>query len=533
MKREIRQLVGLITAAGSLLLLLGCDISEGSDFKVPEGQSASEFYGYAICEKTAECGVGRYCDDETNLCSTDCTNSRDCYFKDVAAQQAWETARDQGISFEDAELPDPKYKCSACGTCIPVEDRDDPRCFVVQELICSEDSDCENELGEGYGCDPQGLCTLTCAKDSDCDALGEGHQCTDKGGKMLCEKWCIDDSSCALHGFDWECRLPDEIDQLENFWSHDPEIGSCAPRFGGVDWGEQTDETLGSAKYTGVYGTMMSLAFTNCGFPVGKQCQDSTNVHHILFRIRQTETGIELDGKFCSHLMLNFMPDDDDPTHDKIFDDIAWMEAPRRYTLHIPYHHWNMEIGGVSLSQDPIPTDMYMEVRGTLLDDMANDPMPTSDDLTNAWDQDRDGNPGVTSMMNGVIQGWIYNVNRAFMDGTFQPAELDKEGKVRKIWGHIGSINESHVIGASDPMLMVDTTGYLYENIDRSYMRFQRMADDATCDDLLNHVGLEGRIETACAGNVNERYIDPSKDDNWLCYTPTIDGPNPPAEAEE
>jgi hypothetical protein len=507
-----------------LFALSACQITEGEEFRTGTTDEQNELYGYKTCETSADCGVGRFCDDKAGICAAECASSRDCYFKDEAAMAAWEDAKEKGIPFEDANLPDPSYKCSECGTCIPIEDETDSRCVVVKESECETDVDCAQEFGNNFACNQDGFCSLTCDEDQDCDPLGMGHQCADDNGRKVCQKWCWDDTTCAWHGFDWTCKLPDGVDQHDNYWSRESVIGRCIPRENGVDFGENLDENVSTYKLVGVYGVVMSLAFTNCGFAL-VNCQDSTNIHHMVFKLMQDASGkIMMEGKYCTHIMMNFMPADDDPTRDKSFDDIAWMEAPTRYTMSIPLHTWELTPTENLLLGDAMETDVYLEVRGALLENPATDPMPTSKDTTGEWDQDRDGKPGVTTFMNGVLSGEVYNVNRAFMKADFEIVQVAEDGTVLKMKGLMTSENESHVVGASKPAYIVDVEGDPYVDPARSYMRFVRMPDDTSCGDVRSLVGLENRKEIAC-GEVNERYIDPESDENWLCYTPTVDGP--------
>lgn len=523
-KNQIPGIMVLVLAA--VLLLGACEKRDGQEFDPARQDDLNEFYGFKTCESSVDCGVGRFCDETAGICDAECTTSRDCYFMDTRAQQAWAEAKAQGKTFEEAELPPPAYKCSPCGTCIAVEEESDPRCVVIREAQCKTDLDCVQELGKGYACNQDEICTRTCKEDRDCDAMGLGHRCAEDGSRMLCEKWCWHDSSCAYHGFHWGCVLPDGVDQTENYWSHDSVYGRCVPRADGVDWGEHVDEEKPSSKLTGVYATVMSLAFTNCGFPL-VNCQDSTNVHHILFKFTQDEDGsVHMEGKYCTHIMWNFKVDSNDPTRDQVFDDISWMEVPTRYTLSIPFHVWNMSVTGDVGVGTKLNTDVYLEVRGALLDDPVNDPLPTKDDLTNAWDQDRDGLPGVTTFMSGILTGEVYNVNRAYMQGFFEVVATDADGTVTKLQGLLTTENESGVIGASKPSYIVNVEGEPFADPDRSYMRFRRVPDDTNCTNIRDIIGLEERREVAC-GPVNERYISIENDDKWLCYTPTIGGPNP------
>ncbi len=546
----------VLFAVATLAIFTACTMTEGGEFKTENQDEATALYGYKTCTSSVDCGVGRFCDETTKLCTSECATSRDCYFYDEEAIKAWEAQKAEGISFSEAELPAPSYKCTECGTCIPNEQESDPRCVAEVEALCESDEDCTKDYGESYGCNQDGFCALLCEADQDCDQAGAGHKCAEDEGRKMCQKWCYDDSSCAYHGFGWKCELPESVSQdvakgdcsgsseysdcsyycaegyTDNYCSDDSVVGRCVPRDTeySIDWGEYVDETADNYKLVGVYGAINESAFTNCGFPL-INCQDSTNIHHLLVRIRQAEDGkIQIQGKYCYHVMYNFRVSSEEPSHDETFKDYSWMEVPTVYTLSIPYHHWyatvdKADVGGI------IQTDTYLEVRGAMLNDPAADPLPTAKDTAGSWDQDRDGKIGVTTFMNGVIAGEIYNDNRAFQSARFEIVSMTDENCVGeapcvdKLKGLLTNKNESHVLGASKPDYMVDVTNTQYVDGNRSYMRMVRMPLDTTCEDIKEIIGVDNRDELNCDSDVNKRYLDVNDDKSWLCHTPTMDGP--------
>ena len=504
--------------------LTGCKIEDGKPLS-KRGDSVNEVLGFQSCEKSSDCGIGSYCHPDNNLCTIECTANRDCYFYDKDARKAWQEAQEAGIAFEDAELPALKYKCSDCGGCIPVDQEVDERCPSKSVYLCEEDAFCQQVLDNEWICNSDGYCTLPCENDEDCGTLDRGHICGEDPGndRKACYKWCYDHSSCSFHGYDWRCQLPEGIGQTENFFSRESVIGRCTHTDDGVDWGEHLDTTKENHKIVGVYGAINNSTFTNCGFPL-VNCQDTTNIHHLLFRIRQTEDGIEMDGKYCYHEAKNFRADDTNETLDvprTEFDDLAWMEVPEKYTLAVAFHHWNANPESFNVG-DVFRTDHYLEIRGALLDDPANDPLPTRDTLETAWDQDRDDLPGLTTVMNGILTGEIYNVNRADQFGDFEIAQVDEDGRVMKIKGLLTTENESIILGSSDPTYDVNIEPNLYADPNRSFMRFMRLDDDATCLDVIKM----GRSEENCGSDYNQLRISVDDDTTYLCHTPTVDGPS-------
>ncbi len=513
--------VALSIAVLALMLFSACSKEDGAEFKNSQGE-------YETCETSADCSAGRYCNDK-GVCYAECAISRDCYFYDEAAKQAWETAKAQGLTFKEADLPDPTYKCSECGGCIPVDQEVDERCVVSTVTQCEEDQDCLDLFGENYVCSPGGICTIQCEQDEDCKSLGDGHICQEDDARKLCIKWCYNDSSCAYHGYGWECKLPEDVDPEANFFADDPTYGSCVMKDDGPDWGEHVGENPEYEKITGVYGVLLETAFTNCGFPL-VNCQNTTNIHLFLFRIRPTADGVEMDGKYCNQEMHNFAELKGDPTRDHVtaFDNLAWMEVPKIYSLSLPLHHWDAQPDKIDIGSK-IDTSTYLEVRGARLDDPENDPLPTAENLEGEWDQDRDGKPGMTSVMNGTLTGEVYQSVRFHISGEMEILTMNADGKVEKMKGSLKNDSEQYMLGASKDSLLQDVTSNLYKDSNRSYMRILRMVDDASCKDLIDL----GHSEKNCGTDINSIKISTDDDTTWLCHTPTMDGPDQDVVVEE
>jgi len=446
-----------------------------------------------------------------------------------------------------------------------------------ETVRCDSDAVCTKYLGEGFMCNTDGVCAYGCqtpwvfmpeetrqaAEDQCSTKLGEGYFCMEDGERNVCQKWCIDDSSCAYWGYAWKCVLPEGADPAFNFFSHaeNTRYGRCAPREDGIDYGSDLDpEKEDSYKFVGVYAAINDSTFTNCGFPL-VNCQDSVNIHHLLFKIYQGKDGegddtIVFDGKYCHHEMANFAPDPENRTKDETdFQNYAWMVVPKRYTLHVHFHHWNLPLSDIARIENSSPefwTDWYPEVRGALFEEGKDPgfypprdyPMPTHKECENTseppaclqWDQDRDGKMGVTTQMAGVLQGEVYNDNRAFQRARMRVVKLDAQGRVNKLQGLLQTDNESHVLGATKSSFIIDPTPNYYKDWERSYVRLVRAPDNMTCKDI-EAWGVD--VEN-CGGDINARVVDPDKDTTYICHTPTVNGasenPGPivqPPEPEE
>jgi len=120
------------------------------------------------------------------------------------------------------------------------------------------------------------------------------------------------------------------------------------------------------------------------------------------------------------------------------------------------------------------------EVHGARLEDPANDPLPTSLDDPRVFDQDRDGNPGITVRVSvlGLIRGDVYAVQRLskLLEGTVVTPDL--------VRGLITWTNEQVTIGASNPFLNTSGDAKIDPVPERSYFVAIRVRPGTTCDDL-------------------------------------------------
>lgn len=119
-------------------------------------------------------------------------------------------------------------------------------------------------------------------------------------------------------------------------------------------------------------------------------------------------------------------------------------------------------------------------LRGAALDDPVNDPMPTLEDHTGAVDQDGDGHPGMTVLLNGVFAGSeVYTAQRWWSEfhGTVVTPD--------SIEGLVEHANETNTLGADPPALAYQTQNARHEDPTRSFFRMQRVPDDFTCEDLV------------------------------------------------
>ena len=527
----------------SATILTTCSLTQGG----PEGM---DDLGFKKCSTAADCSLGSFC-GEDKICTAQCGNDKDCFVFDTAAQAKWAEAQRKGYTLAEARdaglVPDPALHCSSCGRCLPVGKEDDS-CVAggggqaPAAKQCTSDSACsdEPELGAGYVCDSDGFCTYGCSADEDCTTnMGVGHVCRDDADRKGCRKFCWADSFCSFFGWQWKCKLPEGVDQAINYFDVPGVEGYCVADPKGVDWGTEA-ETLKAAspegaKYVGVYGTIMLTSVANCGLPIGSGCQDVGSIQHLLTRVRQTPNGLEFDEVFCNIHLNNFFDGGSgkDNKKDYPFLDIAYMMTPFIYFHSVPWIHLEAAESDIAPAAEgtKFDTDRWLEIRAAILENPETDPLPnTKNELTNHWDQDRDGKPGQTTAMAGAIQGETYNDQRW---SVIYHMEVQKmaEDKVDKLNGLLTHTSEQFLLGASKPQLLQDLTTTVHDVAERSYFRMRRLKDDASCYDVLDlgdATALNAR-QPNCDSDPNMIAISPEDDKTWLCYTPVLDPvPGPP-----
>jgi hypothetical protein len=131
----------------------------------------------------------------------------------------------------------------------------------------------------------------------------------------------------------------------------------------------------------------------------------------------------------------------------------------------------------------------YTQVRGARLSDPENERLPTTSDDPRVFDQDGDGEPGLTvkvTLMGGLFSGETYVVQRVRyrMTGTVVSAD--------RIVGLIEWTNEQITIAASSAIFGVDTKPTPNPIPERSYFVFVRVPADTDCVQILKDKTLFG-----------------------------------------
>lgn len=428
----------------SALALLSLDCGERVDGTPLE----PAMLGLQACAADLDCGPGRHCSG--NTCAVDCNTSKDC-----------------GYALSSPNAPN-NLECSPCGRCVAAGTRDS-RCLSAVDQPCASDAECQQTLGAQYQCNAHGTCAHLCKSEDDCKSSGRGFGCGDKGS---CVRKCFRDADCVFFGYQYACALPAGVDPVANAEAFSPVYGECLP---GADLGFKPPGPSDppAAKYQGIWGLLLASSVQVSGVPILSTI-NSVSVQRLLVKMNFTTQGdLILTNKWCSVDIHNFSNNDGPP--------------PSLFQFVVP----DLNVDSILMTKTratnvpalatdaTFTTDPFVDLRGAKLADPALDPLPTYKDLTHQWDQDRDGHPGMTASVTGVLQGQLYQAQRTIV--AFQMSVFDAD----HLGGLVKAKSDATSLGATEATLVNDAVTTQHPSSDRTYFRAQRLADDASCADVM------------------------------------------------
>jgi hypothetical protein len=124
----------------------------------------------------------------------------------------------------------------------------------------------------------------------------------------------------------------------------------------------------------------------------------------------------------------------------------------------------------------------YMVV-GAVLKNKQTDRLPNTASDPRVFDQDKDGNPGVTILVDGLVKGSIFVAQRTWtaLSGTLRAPGL--------FMGTVEHGNEQNILDATASYLKYSLE--LKPAVDRSFFYLTRMSKQATCDQALIAAGFK------------------------------------------
>ena len=118
---------------------------------------------------------------------------------------------------------------------------------------------------------------------------------------------------------------------------------------------------------------------------------------------------------------------------------------------------------------------------GVRLEDPVNDPLPTDRNDPRIWDQDEDGQPGVTVRVTGFAAGDLYIIQKqvSSLSGV-----LNADGNLE---GNVVDDSEQVTIGSTNPLLNQQIPSRPNPDRSLSTVRSVKMTDTVDCDWLLSN----------------------------------------------
>lgn len=424
----------------SVAVLVGCATTDGTPVDLATVAGAP-------CTADLDCGAGRHCahDGQRSTCTIACSVARDC---------------------------GPGGSCSPCGRCVAPGTTDDA-CLPVTDRPCDDDASCRASLGDGWKC--AGTCVRTCGDDAVCAELGRGFRC-DAG---LCVRGCTHDESCFTHGFGFRCSLPAGVDPVANADAADPVLGTCVAAPERIDYAAPQPSDPPSARLVGTWAFLLTSAVRTQGIPLLTKV-DTVSIQHLLVQVLRDGDGVTLTEKWCGNELKNFA-EDDGPLLD-----LFQVVVPDRAIDAIRVVANRVDLVPAITDGSPFTSHEQIDLRGAKLGNPATDPLPSYKALAGAWDQDRDGNPGMTAKVTGALAGDLYQAQR--WRPTLHGMIVDAD----HLQGLAKGPSDQSVLGATTDRLINDSWTTEHPHEDRSYFRAQRVKNDASCSDVMRLARTEG-----------------------------------------
>lgn len=195
---------------------------------------------------------------------------------------------------------------------------------------------------------------------------------------------------------------------------------------------------------------------------------ETTSVHHYLVDIVPEGDALVMHQRLCELEIF-----------EQTCHNMGITVIPPGYVAAIEPFERRVTLGSGAAGADFV-SERVTRLRGAQLDDPVGDPMPTLEDPSGAFDQDGDGHPGMTVLLDGVFAGSsVYTAQRWWTElhGTVVTPD--------SIEGPILHANETNTLGADPPALAYQTQNAAHEDPTRSFFRMQRVPGDFTCADLI------------------------------------------------
>ncbi|MBN1947958.1 MAG: hypothetical protein JW797_19985 [Bradymonadales bacterium] len=121
----------------------------------------------------------------------------------------------------------------------------------------------------------------------------------------------------------------------------------------------------------------------------------------------------------------------------------------------------------------------FYQLRGVNLDNPETDPLPTDPQDERIYDQDEDGHPGLTVRIQGLVDGEVYVIQRAW---SIYQGEVVSPGSIQGLveWG-----DEQVVLGSDNPLLASPIESTPDPDPNHSYFHLVRIDSGMTCEQIV------------------------------------------------
>lgn len=258
---------------------------------------------------------------------------------------------------------------------------------------------------------------------------------------------CVEASTC---GSDVVTEADEGVDSV----AHD--VGDVTPAGGQI------------GAFSGRWVLIETQAVTTVDMPFVGQL-DTTSVHHYLVDVSVEGNALVLSEDLCELEIF-----------EQTCHNVGITVIPQVYVEAIEPLERRVVLASGAVG-DGFVSNRVTALRGAQLEDPVNDPMPTFEDPTGAIDQDSDGHPGMTVLLNGVFAGSeVYTAQRWWSEfrGTIESPN--------RVEGLLLHGNETNTLGADPPGLAYQTANAPNDDATRSFFRLLRVSDNYTCAQLVH-----------------------------------------------
>ncbi len=243
---------------------------------------------------------------------------------------------------------------------------------------------------------------------------------------------------------------------------------------GDVDDNDVGDETPVDVDLTGTWVKLVSTAVLSDTMMGGEEEAKNVSVQRV--DVEQENNEVTLDVEVCSVELI----EESDLADTTIPDAFADSLDPGSRTGRIDDTgleiFWDYEVRGVEFAEG---------------EDSETEPLPTEPDDPRVFDQDGDGNPGLTIEVDAsIISGEIYVVQRG--RDRFESTQVADD----EIRGLVEWEDEQEILDASDDqLLLAEPSSRPHPDDEKSYFEMVRLGDDEATDCETLAAGRDDRFD--------------------------------------